>query len=148
MKTATIVIALLLAGSASAAILQPEFFLAVVGLEAPDAGSLVNQTIPIQVSAEGHPETIGISATSPVGPTILLDTCYDSTQCSALLTLDQCGIWIVHAVVRYAHEDPNAPGYPYTIAESIAVVVDQCEIFSDGFESGSTGEWSSTNGNS
>jgi len=110
-------------------------------LAAPKAGFVVHTTVNLNVTAEGHPVRITISATDPAGAVRPLAVCNDVAQCAAPLTLDECGLWKADAVIEYAHEDERYPGFPYVTAEALAITVTGCDIFADGFEAGNTSNW-------
>jgi hypothetical protein len=135
------VVVLLVAGSAGAATLKPRLALSLAGLDSPEAGSPVDVRLNFLVEAQGHPETITVTAIRPNTPPAVVALCSDVPTCAGDVLLDQCGTWTIEALVEYAHEDPAYPGYPYVLAEAIPVVVDQCEIFADGFESGNLTNW-------
>lgn len=99
----------------------------------------------VMVEAEGHPNEISIDAIPPVGALFNVTTCGATPECSGPVNLDQFGLWRI--VVSIAHQHGAVDGGPYVWVGGAAVTVfDQSSIFADGFETGTTAEWSKTIG--
>jgi hypothetical protein len=109
----------------------------------------VGSTVTVSLSCEAHPywlewEGYPTAQGPPAGPGF---RCWTpggnwANPCAGPLTFDQCGSWRVAGGCVYEFTDQS--GSPYVNHAEAAVVVFGCEIFNDGFETGSTGEWSRT----
>ena len=117
-----------------------ELFLAAVitlgtGDDAPEYVAAPNSTHLVAVEAEA----------SPVKIEVVSMNCYSSPTCSVNVTFPQCGLYQFPGVIEYAHLAPGDTG-PYVIGVNAAVIVTGCDIFADGFETGTTDAWSRTQG--
>jgi hypothetical protein len=99
----------------------------------------------VVVVAEGHPARLTITAIDPGGNAVPVAACVGVSTCAGILNFDECSGWTVTGLVEYLHPDPGGGG-PYVWAVSAAAVVVGCEVFADGFETGTTAAWSATQG--
>lgn len=102
----------------------------------------VHTTRGVLVEAGGHPYQIDISAIIPSGSVIPIITCLATPTCQQSVKFPQCGNYRLDGLVSYSHGLPG--GGTFTIALAAFVTIVGCDIFADGFETGTTDEWSNT----
>ena len=124
-------------------------FAAVITLGAGDAApeyvAAPNSTHLVAVAAEASPVKIKVVSILPSRHVVRVMNCYSSPTCSVNVTFPQCGLYQFPGVIEYAHLAPGDAG-PYVIGVNAAVIVTGCDLFSDGFETGTTDAWSRTQG--
>jgi hypothetical protein len=93
----------------------------------------------LQVVPPSGPRLEGVCGTIPSYPAPWPWPHPIPESCSAHVRFDRPGYWTVVSVAWWLHESPD--GAIYTYEDALLLLVDDGEIFADGFEGGDTARW-------